>query len=139
MSYDVTQKTVLSLLSSALFQKPFSADKSVDWKAVFEECRSQSVLSLAFSALPKDEVPDFVYAEWKEQVNASLLVNSGICYAHTMLPELLIDAGITYVILKGCASAEYYKDPLLRTMGDVDFFVPHADYDRTEKKSLHVR
>ena len=133
MSYDVTQKTVLALLSSALFQKPYSVDESVDWKAVFEECRAQSVLSLAFSALPKDNVSDSVYAEWKEQVNAGLLVNSGICYAHTMLHELLTNAGITYVILKGCASAEYYNDPLLRTMGDVDFFVPLADFDRTDK------
>lgn len=133
MSYDVTQKTVLALLSSALFQKPYSVDESVDWKVVFEECRAQSVLSLAFSSLPKDNVPDSVYAEWKEQVNGGLLVNSGICYAHTMLHGLLTDAGITYVILKGCASAEYYNDPLLRTMGDVDFYVSPADYDRTDK------
>lgn len=133
MSYDVTQKTVLALLSSALFQKPISADESVDWEAVFDECRAQSVLSLAFSALPKDNVPDSVYAEWKEQVNAGLLVNSGICYAHTMLHELLNNAGIIYVILKGCASAEYYSDPLLRTMGDVDFYVPPVDFYRTDK------
>ena len=133
MSYDLTQKTVLALLSSALFQKPFSLDESVDWKAVFEECRAQSVTSLAFSALPNDKVPDSVYAEWKEHVNAGLFVNSGICYAHTMLHELLTNAGITYVILKGCASAEYYNDPLLRTMGDVDFYVPLVDFDKTDK------
>ena len=133
MSYDVTQKTVLALLASALFQKPFSVDESVDWKSVFEECRMQSVVSLAFSALTKDEVPESIYAEWKEQVNAGLLVNSGICYAHTVLHELLTNAGITYVILKGCASAEYYNDPLLRTMGDVDFYVSLVDFDRTDK------
>lgn len=132
MSYDVTQKTVLNLLSSAMFQKPFNTNIKVDWKSVFDECRAQSVTSLAFSALPKNEVPQEVYSDWKEQVNTGLAANSRICYAHTILHNMLTDAGITYVILKGCASAEYYPEPLLRTMGDVDFYVNERD-----KKKVH--
>ena len=124
MSEKVTQKTVLNLLSSAMFQKPFRADSEVDWKAVYDECKAQSVISLAFSALPKSEVPQKIYAHWKALVNENLAVNSKISYAHTMLNDLLNQAKIPYVILKGCASAEYYDDPLLRTMGDVDFYVP---------------
>lgn len=127
------QKTVLQLLSAAMFRKPFIAEKEVDWKAVFDECRAQSVVSLAFSALPKSEVPQTVYEQWKAVVNGSLAVNSKISYAHTMLNELLKQAGIPYVILKGCASAEYYDDPLLRTMGDVDFYVPSDCFDKADK------
>lgn len=115
-----------------MFQKPFDANTEVDWKSVFDECRSQSVTSLAFSALPKNEVPQEVYSGWKEQVNTGLASNSRICYAHTILHNLLTNAGITYVILKGCASAEYYPEPLLRTMGDVDFYVNERD-----KKKVH--
>ena len=136
MSESVTQKTVLNLLSSAMFQKPFCADKEVDWKAVFDECKAQSVISLAFSALPKDEVPKTIYAHWKALVNENLAVNSKISYAHTMLNELLNQAKIPYVILKGCASAEYYDDPLLRTMGDVDFYVPPAYFEKADKLLL---
>ena len=109
----VTQKTVLNLLSSAMFQMPFYTDEEVDWEVVFEECKAQSVISLAFSALPKDEVPQSVYTHWRALVNENLAVNSKISYAHTMLNELLNQAKIPYVILKGCASAEYYDDPLL--------------------------
>ena len=65
----VTQKTVLNLLSSAMFQKPFCADSEVDWKAVFDECKAQSVVSLAFSTLSKREVPKTIYAHWKALVN----------------------------------------------------------------------
>ena len=136
MSEKVTQKTVLDLLSSAMFQKPFCADSEVDWKAVFEECKAQSVISLAFSALPKNEVPQKIYAHWKALVNENLAVNSKISYAHTMLNELLKQAKIPYVILKGCASAEYYNDPLLRTMGDVDFYVPASCFEKTDKLLL---
>ena len=133
MSESLTQKTVLQLLSSAMFRKPFIAEKEVDWKAVFDECKAQSVASLAFSALPKSEVQQTVYEQWKAVVNGSLAVNSKISYAHTMLNELLNQAGIPYVILKGCASAEYYDDPLLRTMGDVDFYVPQDSFEKADK------
>ncbi len=133
MSENLTQKTVLQLLSAAMFQKPFSAEKDVDWKAVFGECMAQSVVSLAFSVLPKSEVPQAVYEQWKVLVNGNLAVNSKISYAHTMLNELLHQADLPYVILKGCASAEYYDDPLLRTMGDVDFYVLSDRFEKTDK------
>ena len=133
MSESMTQKTVLQLLSAAMFQKPFSAEQELDWKAVFDECRAQSVVSLAFSALPKNAVPQKLYAQWKAVVNESLAVSSKISYAHTMLNQLMNQARIPYVILKGCASAEYYDDPLLRTMGDVDFYVPSDRFEKTDK------
>lgn len=133
MCEKVTHKTVLDLLSSAMFQKPFCADKEVDWKAVFDESKAQSVIPLAFSALPKSEVPQKIYAHWKALVNENLAVNSKISYAHTMLNELLNQAKIQYVILKGCASAEYYDDPLLRTMGDVDFLVSEKEIKQVDK------
>ena len=136
MSQNVTQKTVLDLLSSAMFQKPLSVNYEVDWKFVFDECKAQSVVSLAFSALPKDEVPQSVYTNWRALVNENLAVNSKNSYAHTMLNELMNQAKIPYVILKGCASAEYYDDPLLRTMGDVDFYVPPAYFEKADKLLL---
>ena len=133
MSEIVTQNTVLNLLSSAMFQNPFCADSEVDWKAVFDECKAQSVISLAFSALQKNVVPQKINAHWKALVNENLAVNSKISYAHTMLNELLNQAKIPYVILKGCASAEYYDDPLLRTMGDVDFLVNEKEIKQVDK------
>ena len=40
------------------------------------------------------------------------------------------NAGIPYVILKGCASAFYYPDPSKRLMGDVDFLVKESDLEQ---------
>ena len=80
MSKSVTQKTVLNLLSSAMFQKPLCAGKDVEWKSVFEECKAQSVISLAFSSLPKNEVPQNVYAHWKSLVNENLAVSKRLCF-----------------------------------------------------------
>ena len=49
MSEKVTQKTVLNLLPSVMFQKSHCADKEVDSKAVFDECKAQSMVSISFS------------------------------------------------------------------------------------------
>lgn len=136
MNESMVQNAVLSLLSSAMFQKPLCLDKDVDWGLVFDECKAQSVISLAFSALPRDAVPEESYTHWKEVVNIELALSSKISYAHTMLNELLNRAKIPYVILKGCASAEYYDDPLLRTMGDVDFYVPSAYFAKVDQLLL---
>lgn len=47
--------------------------------------------------------------------------------AHQNLHQLLSEKGISYVMLKGWASAEYYPEPILRTLGDVDFFVEDVE------------
>ena len=53
--------------------------------------------------------------------------NTRIFYNHSLLHDWMTEADIPYIILKGCASASYYPNPLLRCMGDVDFLVP-TDY-----------
>lgn len=50
--------------------------------------------------------------------------------AHAQLHYLLKD--IPYVILKGCASAYYYPNPYLRSMGDVDFLIHPEDMRKVE-------
>ena len=42
MTNNVTQKTVLNLLSAAMFQNPLNVDNEVDWNLVFDECQAQS-------------------------------------------------------------------------------------------------
>lgn len=133
MNESEVQNAVLHLLSSSMFQKPLCLNKNVDWEAVFSECKAHSVISLAFSALPKTDVPQEIYHHWKEKVNLDLALSSKICYAHSMLNDLLNHEKIPYVVLKGCASAEYYEDPFLRTMGDVDFYVKPAYFQKTDK------
>ena len=132
MSHNVTQKTVLNLLSAAMFQKPVSADERIDWSAVLGECRAQAVTSLAFAALPKEHISDDIFNQWKYLFNLDVATNSRISYAHTVLHELLTEHRIQYVILKGCISAQYYDNPVLRTMGDIDFYINPSDKKRVD-------
>ncbi len=132
MSFDKTKKVILQLLSCSLFQKPFCAEEGIDWQAVLLECRLQSVVSLVYSSLPKNLISAEILAEWEKCFNLELMQNSKVSYAHSMINNLLVKAEIPYVILKGCVSASYYDNPMLRTMGDVDFLVSVENFEKTE-------
>lgn len=53
-----TQKTVLSLLISAIFQNPIFSKKISD----FDECKVKFIVSLSFSTLPKSNGSQAAYA-----------------------------------------------------------------------------
>ena len=55
--------------------------------------------------------------------------------------RLMKENGIAYVVFKGLAVAIHYPEPFVRTMGDVDFYVPQGDFLRAVEvieRGLHV-
>ena len=44
--------------------------------------------------------------------------------------RLMKEHNIAYVVFKGLAVARHYPEPFVRTMGDVDFYVPKSCFDR---------
>ncbi len=44
--------------------------------------------------------------------------------------RLMEENSIAYVVFKGLAVARHYPEPFVRTMGDVDFYVPKSCFDR---------
>lgn len=55
--------------------------------------------------------------------------------------RLMEENGIRYVVFKGLAVARLYPEPFVRTMGDVDFYVPQRDFLRAVdviERGLHV-
>lgn len=56
--------------------------------------------------------------------------------------RLMEENGIAYVVFKGLAVARHYLEPFVRTMGDVDFYVPKEDFLRAVEvieQGLHVK
>lgn len=55
--------------------------------------------------------------------------------------RLMKENGIAYVVFKGLAVARHYPEPFVRTMGDVDLYVPQGDFLRAVdviERGLHV-
>lgn len=116
-----TERIVLSLLSNALFDNPIDIPDDVGWKAVICEAKAQAVLPLVFQKA--DLLPDELRPIAEKQVMNMLANNIRIESNHICTHKLMNNAGIPYVILKGCSSAHYYPEPIYRTMGDVDFLI----------------
>lgn len=129
-NYNEIQRTLMALVGHNLFSVPFSPPHDIDWMQVLKEARMQSTVISAFNnykELPLDE-------ESAENIKTYLrqcTMKDLHCFKnHTYLHRLMEKNGISYCVIKGAASAHYYPTPLMRNMGDVDFFVHPDDKER---------
>ena len=122
-----TQKLLLDLCACALFEKESVIPEDVDYKELIDEAKRQTVFPLIFSA-----VSDKVTEKQRMRYSQTIAKNIRVDCAHSEIHTLLSKNGIKYVILKGAASASYYREPLLRMMGDVDFLVSPDDIEKVD-------
>ena len=136
---DDSQQSLLTLLSHALFGKAFPAG-NLDVTSILEEARLHAVLPIVYFSLRDRAGTSAELDENQELLYRVLSNNFQVEHDHEILHEWMTEAGIPYVILKGCASAAYYPVPIYRTMGDVDFLVPESSLEDAgkalEKKGL---
>lgn len=121
---NMNQQALLELLKASLFGIEPHFPEGVDWDAVLQEAKDQTVVALAASVVPKEEAE-----KWQVPVAQNKMRFFQILNEQSNLVKLFQDAGIPMVILKGCAAAMYYPEPLQRTMGDIDYIVPSERFE----------
>ena len=126
------QNALLAYTAAALVGKHAETEELDCWEKILQECRHQSVALLVFPVI-KNKISSELHSKWVQQSHNLLATNLRSELSHCELHRIMAAAGVPYVIMKGCASAAYYPDPLLRTMGDVDFLVAKCDLERAEK------
>lgn len=125
---DTNQKLLLDLCAKSLFDKDVTIPDELDNKALIEESKTQTVFSITYSLIKdKCEVAD------DKTFSQILAKNIRVEYAHNEVHRVLSSNNISYVILKGVASAAYYKEPILRMMGDIDILVSPDDITKADK------
>lgn len=117
------QMQLLDLVSFALFGRE-KCDTPLT-SEILKEANQQAVLTLM--KVDKETSPDFYLLHAQNLVN-----NVRIDCEHTEAHRLMTEADIPYVILKGSASASYYPEPTLRTMGDVDLLILESDLPKVD-------
>ena len=130
ITFSPEQKVLLQMIGHNLFDMPFSPSRETDWRAVYRESRAQAVGILAFQHYRELPMDEDLAADINKFIKASTWRNVQCFQYHTYLHKLMTENGISYCVVKGAASASYYPDPLLRAMGDVDFYVHPEDIDR---------
>ena len=121
---NVNQQALLELLKASLFGTDPSFPIDTDWNEVLQEAEDQTVVALAAPAIPDSEAE-----KWEKRIRYNKMRFMQILTEQTNLIRVFHDAGIPLVILKGCAAAMYYPEPVRRTMGDIDFIVPPEQFD----------
>ena len=130
------QSLLLRVIGAALFGKkvPTVADNQI--MPLISESKAQAVFPLLFSVsdgqLQVKLTPE-QYAEQSEDFFRYAIAGTQNFAEHSELHELMTANDIPYVVMKGFASAMYYPEPSLRSMGDVDFLVRPEDLEKAGK------
>lgn len=131
-----TQQTLLGVLSQVLTGKEYEIPADTDWADLYAQCKAQAVAPMVFSCIAEKCSDPEVFSKWRAFTMRAFQNNMNVHIQHGTLHRLMTEHGISYCVIKGCASAKDYKDPLLRAMGDVDFLVSEADWDRAKQVLL---
>ena len=126
-----SQKVLLELIKKSQFGRSdeFLNSDNIDWDAVCEEAIQQTVIGIVVQEIPANIYnSDNKWIDLKNQLSASTIRYYS---AEAELIKLLDISKVPFVILKGTSVAIYYKHPLRRVMGDIDFLVPESWFDKT--------
>ena len=123
------QRLLCKLVGNNLFSVPLEINEAVDWNAVIGESVAQSVTLLAFKKYRELPMGEAIAGKLQAYLKRCTISNINCFKGHEYLHKLMTENGIPYCIIKGAASSFRYPDPLLRTMGDVDFYVPPEHID----------
>lgn len=127
---------LLQVVSTALFGgKVPSADRE-NLLLLVNESKAQAVFPLVYSVLEnqlKEKLAPEQYAAQNEEFFRYAIVGTQNFAEHGELHELMTANDIPYVAMKGLASALYYPEPSLRSVGDVDFLVNTEDLKKAGK------
>ena len=130
------QSLLLQVISAALFGKKAPDVAADQLMMLVDESKAQAVYPLAFSVLDsqlQEKLSAEQYNECNEEFFRYAIAGTQNFAEHSELHELMTANEMPYVAIKGLASARYYPEPNLRSMGDVDFLVAKENISQAGK------
>lgn len=135
---DSEQRLLPQIVGHQLFGGKKPEPEAADPEALLREARLQTVYLSVFpflgESLKRSDAQS--YEKHQQLFWGSVMTNTNNFMEHDELHRLMTDNGIRYCALKGIASAYYYPEPSLREMGDVDFLIAEADFERAKSAVL---
>lgn len=122
--------SVFVLLKAALFDSDLKIKDTVAWGEIASELAVQCVLAVPADKIELLELTDTEKNEYIGAVMRNISFWNSIMYEQQEITDLLWEASIPAVVLKGSAAAIYYPVPDYRCMGDIDLIVPPETFDR---------
>lgn len=131
------EKILLDILANNLFDAGRKVELNEgNLNAVWCEAYAQAVTLMAFHNSNENVLKSEKCSYIRKKLTQTLADNAKVDFEHVRICNIMKNAGIPCTILKGFASALYYPDPLMRSMGDVDFLVDTDDFEEANKTLL---
>lgn len=128
------EKILLDILANNLFNAGRRVDLNEgNLNAVWCEAYAQAVTLMAFHNSENEILKSEKCGYIRKKLSQTLADNAKVDFEHIRICNIMKNAGIPCTILKGFASALYYPDPLMRSMGDVDFLVDTDNFEDASK------
>ncbi|MDE6461776.1 MAG: nucleotidyltransferase family protein [Muribaculaceae bacterium] len=112
----------------------FAALGAEGWSAVSDMARRQTVSGICYSAfcrLPGGLLPPHeLLTRWVARVNAIETANRRMSAALVRLVEVMRASGLSPIVQKGLSVSRFYPAPELRECGDIDLWLPAAQFAR---------
>ena len=115
--YEVNRR-MLELIKAALWNYPSEIAELKD----YEELKKHSIILLTASTYSAYQLPPELHKKWESTILQQLAYN--VRYKHE---QLALPIEVPYVILKGTSAAQYYPNPLYRSMGDIDIMTNRGE------------
>lgn len=150
---DRVEKTLLEILRREVTGEDGTEKRELSvagLKAVMRLAREHTVTGLVANAAVRNRIVIAGRGAEGRGETVMRLMQQTMAHRQTMqrfedavgrFARLMEENGIAYVVFKGLAVARLYPEPFVRTMGDVDFYVPKRDFLRAVdviERGLHV-
>lgn len=137
-----TEQVFLSLLRDYVCGQKLKALPTVDWQALYNLAQSHNVTGLVgriLADLPTDHRPPKALAvAFRQGMGQTLMAYEKRMVAVQVMEQILTDAHIPYLTVKGACTAAAYPDPSLRTCGDTDIVLT-PEHQREAVRTLEQR
>ena len=90
----------------------------------YDQLVSHSLIALSTPVLSQFVMNDDLRATWNDLIIKQIAYYVKYVYMQEHLPIT-----VPYVVLKGTSAAQYYPQPELRAMGDIDIITPRENYE----------
>ena len=143
MNDPIIHSLFLNLLSTAIWDKPADAalfeglDKET-WRGIVDLARRQSVSALIADkalSLPKESLPPREQSlQFIIMIKQTKALNHKMIRVLSEITQIFNAADFQFCLLKGLGNAMNYPSPLLRNVGDLDFFLYRkGDYEKSKE------
>jgi len=129
--FTIEQQTVLFLLRRSIWGEDCKLPDAIDWEVVDAIAQAHDIIPFVFdgAVASKANVPIDLLGKWRNKTLFGIINNEKKLRAQDELFMWFSEKGIPAVVLKGSSVAQYYPQPELRVLGDIDVLVNKKDLE----------